>query len=200
MALARGHCSRQATATPIARRLLPAILAARDGQTLLMAGLAMFAVNPVIYPRMPFDPAADFALVTGAASTPRVLVTRPCLAEPRAAHHFQDRPHFRRRQPLHDVGRDTRLQRGRDLLRLALLGEEHHRARFVPLHCIHAFQRVARGGVDVADDDCRARGTEKCGQPGSVRCHGYNFAARRLQPGADFGGPLRHAIHQQNAQ
>ncbi len=59
--------------------------AAPDGQTLLMASLAMFAVNPVIYPRMPFDPAADFALVTGAASTPHVLVTRPGLAEPRAA-------------------------------------------------------------------------------------------------------------------
>lgn len=56
--------------------------AAPDGQTLLMASLAMFAVNPVIYPRMPFDPAADFAVITAAATTPHVLVTRPGLAAP----------------------------------------------------------------------------------------------------------------------
>lgn len=48
-----------------------------DGHTLLMASLAMFTVNPVIYPRLPYDPAADFAAIALAASTPHVLVAHP---------------------------------------------------------------------------------------------------------------------------
>lgn len=51
--------------------------AAPDGTTLLMASLAMFAVNPVIYPRMAYDPLADFAPVALAASTPHVVVGHP---------------------------------------------------------------------------------------------------------------------------
>lgn len=51
--------------------------AAPDGTTLLMASLAMFAVNPVIYPRMSHDPLADFAPVALAASTPHVVVAHP---------------------------------------------------------------------------------------------------------------------------
>ena len=51
--------------------------AAPDGTTLLMASLAMFAVNPVIYPRMSYDPLADFAPVALAASTPHVVVGHP---------------------------------------------------------------------------------------------------------------------------
>jgi tripartite-type tricarboxylate transporter receptor subunit TctC len=50
---------------------------APDGTTLLMASLAMFAVNPVIYPRMGYDPASDFAPVALAASTPHVVVAHP---------------------------------------------------------------------------------------------------------------------------
>ena len=51
--------------------------AAPDGYTLLMLTGAMAAVNPVIYPRMPFDPVKDLAPVALAASTPHVLVTHP---------------------------------------------------------------------------------------------------------------------------
>lgn len=50
---------------------------APDGYTLLMLTGAMAAVNPVIYPRMPFDPVKDLAPVALAASTPHVLVTHP---------------------------------------------------------------------------------------------------------------------------
>lgn len=50
---------------------------APDGTTLLMASLAMFAVNPVIYPRMSYDPLNDFAPVALAASTPHVVVGHP---------------------------------------------------------------------------------------------------------------------------
>jgi tripartite-type tricarboxylate transporter receptor subunit TctC len=48
-----------------------------DGHTLLMLTGAMAAVNPVIYPRMTFDPVKDLAPVALAASTPHVLVTHP---------------------------------------------------------------------------------------------------------------------------
>lgn len=51
--------------------------AAPDGYTLLMASLAMFAVNPAIYPRMSYDPLSDFAPVVLAASTPHVVVAHP---------------------------------------------------------------------------------------------------------------------------
>jgi tripartite-type tricarboxylate transporter receptor subunit TctC len=51
--------------------------AAPDGYTLLMLTGAMAAVNPVIYPRMPFDPVKDLVPVALAAATPHVLVTHP---------------------------------------------------------------------------------------------------------------------------
>jgi tripartite-type tricarboxylate transporter receptor subunit TctC len=50
-----------------------------DGYTLLMLTGAMAAVNPVIYPRMPFDPVKDLAPVALAASTPHVLVANPAV-------------------------------------------------------------------------------------------------------------------------
>ncbi|MCR0983084.1 Bug family tripartite tricarboxylate transporter substrate binding protein [Roseomonas populi] len=48
--------------------------AAPDGYTLGMGQAANLAINPALYPRMPFDPLRDFALVSTVAVQPNVLV------------------------------------------------------------------------------------------------------------------------------
>jgi tripartite-type tricarboxylate transporter receptor subunit TctC len=45
-----------------------------DGYTLLMGAVATHAINPTLYPNVPYDPVRDFAPVTQLASTPNVLV------------------------------------------------------------------------------------------------------------------------------
>lgn len=54
--------------------------AAPDGGTLLVTSVGMLAVNPVIYPRLGFDPARDLVPVALLASTPHLLVARPGVA------------------------------------------------------------------------------------------------------------------------
>ncbi len=49
-----------------------------DGYTLLLTGTP-FAVIPALYPRLPFDPAQDFAPVMQVALAPNVLVVHPSL-------------------------------------------------------------------------------------------------------------------------
>ena len=51
--------------------------ATADGYTLLMGAVATHAINPSLYPAMPYDAARDFAPVTQVASTPNVLVVNP---------------------------------------------------------------------------------------------------------------------------
>jgi tripartite-type tricarboxylate transporter receptor subunit TctC len=53
--------------------------AAPDGYTILMGAVATHAINPSLYPAMPYDAARDFAPVTQVASTPNVLVVNPSL-------------------------------------------------------------------------------------------------------------------------
>jgi tripartite-type tricarboxylate transporter receptor subunit TctC len=48
-----------------------------DGHTLLMATVSTHGINPALYRSMPFDPVADFAPVTLAATSPNVLVVHP---------------------------------------------------------------------------------------------------------------------------
>jgi tripartite-type tricarboxylate transporter receptor subunit TctC len=45
-----------------------------DGYTLLVAGQALLAINRALYPRLPFDPATDFAFIGMIASYRNVLV------------------------------------------------------------------------------------------------------------------------------
>lgn len=45
-----------------------------DGYTLFFASLAIFAVNPVLYDKLPFDPDRDFAPVVLVSDTPHVLL------------------------------------------------------------------------------------------------------------------------------
>jgi tripartite-type tricarboxylate transporter receptor subunit TctC len=51
--------------------------AAPDGYTIGMGQTANLAINPALYPRMPYDPLRDFALVSTVASQPNVLVPTP---------------------------------------------------------------------------------------------------------------------------
>jgi tripartite-type tricarboxylate transporter receptor subunit TctC len=48
-----------------------------DGHTLLMATVSTHGINPALYRTMPFDPVADFAPITLAATSPNVLVVHP---------------------------------------------------------------------------------------------------------------------------
>lgn len=53
--------------------------AAPDGYTLLLANVSLI-VNPLLYPRLPYDPLRDFVPVTLINSAPLVLVVHPSLA------------------------------------------------------------------------------------------------------------------------
>jgi tripartite-type tricarboxylate transporter receptor subunit TctC len=48
-----------------------------DGYTLGMGALSTHAVNPALYPKMPFDAVKDFAPISLVVVTPNVLVTNP---------------------------------------------------------------------------------------------------------------------------
>lgn len=47
-----------------------------DGYTIGMGQAANLAINPALYPKMPFDPLKDFTPVAGVAEQPVVLVVR----------------------------------------------------------------------------------------------------------------------------
>lgn len=51
--------------------------AAPDGYTLLMGHIGTLAVNPSIYPKLPYDPVKSFTPVAWVASVPNVLVVHP---------------------------------------------------------------------------------------------------------------------------
>jgi tripartite-type tricarboxylate transporter receptor subunit TctC len=50
-----------------------------DGYTVVMGALSTHAVNPSLYPKMPYDAARDFAPISLVAITPNVLVVNPSL-------------------------------------------------------------------------------------------------------------------------
>jgi len=51
-----------------------------DGYTLLMGTVGTHAINPSLYPKMPYDAVKDFAPVTLVAGVPNVLVINPASA------------------------------------------------------------------------------------------------------------------------
>ncbi|MFI4930208.1 MAG: Bug family tripartite tricarboxylate transporter substrate binding protein [Burkholderiales bacterium] len=54
---------------------------APDGYTLLMGTVGTHAINPALYPKMPYDHVKDFAPITLCAGVPNVLVVNPAFAE-----------------------------------------------------------------------------------------------------------------------
>ncbi|BCJ89759.1 MFS transporter [Terrihabitans soli] len=48
-----------------------------DGYTILMATVATHALNPAVYPNMPYDPIKDFAPISLLVTVPNVLVVHP---------------------------------------------------------------------------------------------------------------------------
>lgn len=55
--------------------------AAADGYTLLMGTVGTHAINPSLYPKMPYDAVKDFAPVTLVAGVPNVVVINPASAQ-----------------------------------------------------------------------------------------------------------------------
>jgi tripartite-type tricarboxylate transporter receptor subunit TctC len=53
---------------------------APDGYTIVMGAVATHAINPTLFPKMPYDPVKDFAPVSLVASVSNVLVLNPDLA------------------------------------------------------------------------------------------------------------------------
>ncbi len=53
--------------------------AAPDGHTLVIGALGPLAMNPVLYPKTPFDPVKDFAAVSLLATGPVVIVVHPSI-------------------------------------------------------------------------------------------------------------------------
>ena len=51
-----------------------------DGYTLVMGGTGTLAISPGLNPRLPYEPARDFAPITLLATTPYVLVSHPSVA------------------------------------------------------------------------------------------------------------------------
>src|SRR5512138_1524433 len=54
---------------------------APDGYTLLMGTVGTHAINPALYPKMPYDHVKDFSPVTLCAGVPNVLVVNPATAQ-----------------------------------------------------------------------------------------------------------------------
>jgi tripartite-type tricarboxylate transporter receptor subunit TctC len=50
-----------------------------DGYTILMGTIAPLAINPSLYPTLPFDPVRDFTPLSRAADSTNVLVVHPAL-------------------------------------------------------------------------------------------------------------------------
>ncbi|MBV9078875.1 MAG: tripartite tricarboxylate transporter substrate binding protein [Methylobacteriaceae bacterium] len=59
-----------------------------DGYTLVMATIATHAINPNLYPRMPYDSVADFTPVAFVAGVPNLMVVSPKTVKARTVAEF----------------------------------------------------------------------------------------------------------------
>ncbi|MDO8285825.1 MAG: tripartite tricarboxylate transporter substrate binding protein [Rhodoferax sp.] len=63
---------------------------APDGYTLLMGTVGTHGINRALYPKLPYDPIADFAPITLVASVPNVMVVNVDVARTNAINTVQD--------------------------------------------------------------------------------------------------------------
>ena len=61
-----------------------------DGYTMLMGTVGTHAINPSLYPKMPYDAVKDFVPVTLVAGVPNVLVINPASAQKYGVNSVQD--------------------------------------------------------------------------------------------------------------
>lgn len=61
-----------------------------DGKTLVMGAVATLAINPHLYPTLPYDPKKNFKSVTLVATAPNVVVITPAFAEKNNIKNLQD--------------------------------------------------------------------------------------------------------------
>lgn len=64
--------------------------AAADGHTLLMGTVGTHAINPSLYPKMPYEHVKDFVPITLVAGVPNVLVINPANAQKYGINNVQD--------------------------------------------------------------------------------------------------------------
>ncbi|KNZ34113.1 MAG: MFS transporter [Methylibium sp. NZG] len=72
---------------------------ATDGYNLLMGTVGTQAINPALYPKMPYDAARDFAPITLVAGVPNVLVMNPAKAEALKINSVADLIAYARKNP-----------------------------------------------------------------------------------------------------
>lgn len=70
-----------------------------DGYSLLIGAVATHAINPSLYPRMPYDAEKDFAPISLIAVVPNVLVLNETFAQREAIHTIDDFIAVLRRRP-----------------------------------------------------------------------------------------------------
>lgn len=66
-----------------------------DGYTMMVASIGVFATNPFLQKNLPYDPSRDFDLLTVAARSPNVLVTKadmPVQTLPQLVDHMKKNP------------------------------------------------------------------------------------------------------------
>jgi tripartite-type tricarboxylate transporter receptor subunit TctC len=70
-----------------------------DGHTLLMGTVGTHAINPALYPKMPYDHVRDFAPITLVAGVPNVLVLNPASAQKYGVNNVADLVRAARARP-----------------------------------------------------------------------------------------------------
>jgi tripartite-type tricarboxylate transporter receptor subunit TctC len=72
---------------------------APDGYAIVMGAVATHAINPTLFPKMPYDPVRDFAPITLVANVPNVLIVNADLAQREKIETLADLVTYAKRNP-----------------------------------------------------------------------------------------------------